>query len=384
MLIINEIKKIFKVKMLCFLIIGSFVFYEVFIAFHVKVFPNGILETNEYNIMVEMINNYGNEMNSKEFEDFKAIYKEMIIKADGFLSNNKDFNELGIYSYEDYLNISNMHGYDDFQKKAFSLKQDYLESEEGKILLNLHSFEYIIWCYEDKEDYTKVSLDEAKYKIRTDEINRNKENESIISRVVFDNYNDLIIRFGVAISMAIAFMLTPIFLRDRKEKLEYIQYSSKCGRNLFKVKLRAGFISAFIITTIGIISLLLLYSLNNTSMFFKSNINSAFNRSYWLNLSFVEYIILTVVCTYIISSIVAFTTMFISRQAKDYVEAMELQGLVLSIIIILNIILLINKVFVMYLPKYLVISVYLFLTIVTLITTIRIGKKEKIKDVDNG
>ena len=62
--------------MITLLIIGSAIFYQLFISFEIEFFPNGRPKLDIYNIMVQMIDNYGHEMDEIEFQNFKNIYEK--------------------------------------------------------------------------------------------------------------------------------------------------------------------------------------------------------------------------------------------------------------------------------------------------------------------
>ena len=382
-IIINEIKKIFNLKMITLLIIGSAIFYQLFISFEIEFFPNGRPKLDIYNIMVQMIDNYGHEMDEIEFKNFKNIYEKKLIEANNFLNTNKDFNAVGVYSYEDFLNEDSKVFSEEGNEKFENVKRDYLNKEEGTIFWELQEFPKLIAFYEDRDDYYSVSLDEEKYKQRINEIISNDENEAILPNIVFGNYNNIIMYVGLGIVIGIAFMLTPIFLRDKKDKLNYLQDSSKHGRKLFKSKLIAGIISALIITTIELVIYFVLYNGNNTTMFFESNINSVFNNSFWFNITFIQYIILTVVGIYIISTITAFVSMFISNKVNNYISSIGIQVPTLFIIGGLTVGILLNNLFILYMPKYLALVIYLTLAIIAVIITKNSIKKERIVDVNN-
>lgn len=382
-IIINEMKKIFNLKMVALLIVGSAIFYQMFIAFEIDVFPNGRPPLDIYNIMVQMVDDYGHEMNEREFEHFESIYEEKLVEADKFLSNNKDFNEVGVYTYEDFLNEDDKSFSGERNEKINAVKWKYLNKEEGTIFWELQEFPSLIAFYEDRDNYYSVSLDGEKYKERINEIISNDENEAIFTNVVFDNYNNIIMYVGLGIVIGVAFMLTPLFLRDKKDKINYLQYSSKHGRKLFKSKLIAGVIAALIITTIELIFYFILYRGNDTAMFFKSNINSVFNNSFWFNITFIQYIIITVVGIYIISIITAFVSMFISSKANSYISSIGIQVPTLFIIGGLTAGLLLNNLFSLYIPKYLALITYLVLIVFTIIITTKTSKKERIIDLIN-
>lgn len=125
----------------------------------------------------------------------------------------------------------------------------------------------------------------------------------------------------------------------------------------------------------------ILYSTNNTSMFFKSNINSIFNNQFWFSMTFIQYIILTVVCVYILSMITAFISMFVSRKVSNYVVGIEVQVPIVFILGQLTVRLLLNNLTFMYDPKYLALGVYIILIIVVVALVYKCSKKEIIKDI---
>ncbi|MBU3131313.1 hypothetical protein KPL40_02515 [Clostridium gasigenes] len=385
--IFNEIKKIFNWKMCVVLLMGTLLIYQMVTEFDIKVFPNGSGDTASYNITVKMVEDYGNEMDEEEFVDFQRINEEKINEADKFLSNNEDFNKYEIYSYEDCIKQRGAKGDapdEDFEKMYW----DNLLSKDGDIFWELQSMNGDVDRYKSRDAYLELlASDYSKSKLNGDakarlaEISENKEYNSIFPRYVFDNYIRLIKGVAVSIIIGIAFMLTPLFIKDRRDKVEHLQYSSKIGRKLFKGKLIAGFISAMIIATVEIIIYSILYSTNNTSMFFKSNINSIFNYQFWFSMTFIQYIILTVACVYILSIITAFISMFVSRKVSSYVVGIGVQVPIVFILGQLTVRLLLNNLTVIYDPKYLAFGVYIFFIGLVVTIIYKASKKEEIRDI---
>lgn len=381
-IIINEIKKIFNFKMTSILILGSILFYQMFISFDINVFPNGRPALDLYNITVQMVKDYGNEMDQIEFQHFKNIYEEKLATADKFFSNNTDFNEVGVYSYNDYETLDNKYYNDDKNNRFNDITWDYLiNKDEGTLLWELQTYPNLIEFYERRDNTITSNFRGNHQQKRINEIIKNNENESILPNLVFDNYNKIICNFSICIILGISFMLTPLFLQDKKDKIMHLQYSNKYGRNLFKTKLIAGIITALIITTLELIICLILYSSNNTNMFFKSNINSVFNTCFRFSLTFFQYIILTIVATYIINIIVSFISMFISSNCNNYITSIGIQIPVLFITCLLTAKLLVNNLFVLYIPLYLLIFTYVILISVTIILIIKRIRKEQYLDI---
>lgn len=369
--------------MVCLLLLGSAIIYEIFISFEIDYFPNGRPVLDEYNIGTQMIHNYGHGMDETEFEDFKNIYEEKLKEVDQFLSSNQDFNEVGVYSYKDYKEVQERSFFEETNQEFEEVKWDYLGRDEGTIFWELQTIPNMIELYEERNNVELMGFERQKYEKRINEIIEHNENQSILPYMVFNNYNNIIKYFGACIVIGIAFMLTPLFLRDRKEKVEYLQYSSEHGRVLYKSKLIAGLISALIIATVELVICFMLYRSNNTSMFFGSNINSAFNTSFWFNLTFLQYIILTVVSIYIISIIMAFISMFVSGKVHSYITGIGVQVPTLFILCGLTEGVLLNYMFSMSMPKYLVFAIYFVLIIITVAIMVAAIRKERIVDVTN-
>ncbi|MGL5354345.1 MAG: hypothetical protein ACRDA5_13660 [Clostridium sp.] len=387
-IIFNEIKKIFNWKMCIVLLMWSLLIYQMVTDFDIEVFPNGSGDTASYNITTKMIKDYGNEMDEEEFLDFKKIHEKKIDEADKFLSNNENFNKYGIYSYEDYKKKPRGEKGDDPDKEFEKMYWNNLLSSDGDIFWELQTMPMYIGRYEQREINNELGLsnnaESRKNKSREKriaEISGNEEYNSILPRFVYDNYIRLIKGVAVSIIVGIAFMLTPLFIKDKRDKVEHLQYGSKIGRGLFKSKLIAGFISAMIIATVEIIIYSILYSTNNTSMFFKSNINSIFNNQFWFSMTFIQYIIMTIVCVYIISIITAFISMFVSRKVSSYVVGIGVQVPIVFIIGKLILSLLLDNLGILYRSKYLAFGVYVVLIVLVAWIIYKVSKKEIIKDI---
>ena len=121
-------------------------------------------------------------------------------------------------------------------------------------------------------------------------------------------------------------MITPIYLRDNKDRINYLQYTSRIGRNIFKKKIAAGILASFIMVTLQLICFFSLYSTNNTSMFFNSNINSIYNSIIsWYDLTFIQYISLTVMGIYILALVFTLVSMLVSSIGQNYITVIGIQ-----------------------------------------------------------
>lgn len=397
--IFNEMKKIFSFKIVFILLIISALIYELFISFGFEVFPNGADDTCEINTMKELIKDNGNTMNEKSYQELKSKYDIFEGQADNYFKNNKEYNSIGIHSYKEYCSY-------DIKSEDDMRRLDKIDSNmDGKmhdILVHLQVFDQMIKSYDNRNKYDFSAANETKIKNRMQEIIKNKENDSIFSGRVLENYNRIISGFSLSIVIGIAFMMLPVFLRDRKNKVDYLQYSSRTGRKLFRGKIAAGVLSAVLLATIELVICFVLYRGNNISMFFDSNINSAFISyspctNLWISITFGGYIALTILCVYILSIITALITMYISHKVNSYVAGIGIELLLLVVLctfiseIFFDTIdsfryisgILMNSLFTMSRPKYIAVIIYSVLFIAAAIITILAVRKEKTRDIMN-
>lgn len=382
-IILNELKKIFNIKSIILLLLINIIMYFMFIEFDIKYFPNGRPATDDYNIFVEMADEYGKFMDEVEFEDFIDKYQKVKKEADEYIDAREDFKELGINNYDEFIEIDVFSdSRDENHKKALELWNDVIFEKKIDAFWEIPSRERFIESYQNREEYmTNRGLGE-KNAMRVKEILENDIETSVLPDVVFSNYDTFIKSVAMTILLSVMFIITPIYLRDNKEKINYLQYTSKTGRKLFKKKIIAGLLATFILVSIQFICFLSIYYTNNTSMFFNSNINSVFNSIIsWYDLTFLHYITITVVGTYILAFVFSFISMFVSSISQNYIAVIGIQ---LPIALFTFAVLL--KYLIQYMtsinyPKYFSGLSYVILMIIGSIVIIIRWKKEKKADV---
>ncbi len=377
--VLNEIKKIFSLKMVSVLMVISIIMYFLFISFYIEHFPNGRPELDYYNVGVEMINNYGEEIDEKEFEHFKDTYNKQVEEANRYLQSKKEFVDEGITTYEKFKNmdqdiekLNNLHSYIFFEVKS-------------DVFWQLQAREQLIENYKHKDEWMESTYEtiNEKQEKRIKEIASSGNYESIFPYLIFENYNALIKYVAMLVIISIIFMISPIFLKDKMNKVNLLQYTSKNGRNLFKKKVTSGLIASFVITTIQLLCFFIAYSFNNVEMFFNSNINSAFGSYlFWYDLTFIQYIGITVIAVYILSFVIVLIVMFISSIVNNYIT---LIGVQVPIIFIISKLLphIIGRITDIYLPKYFIPITYFSLIIIGIVLITIRWKKEKTLDIVN-
>ena len=330
-IIANEVKKIFNFKNIVILMISSLIVWNLFIYFEIDNFPNGQPNNEHYNNAVIMLNKYGTSMDEKEFKDYKKLREEKAQKATDYLLKDKDAISLGIKSYNDYIEkLDNDLG----NEKIQNLHSKIMFEENIAEFWDLQAMDYEIDRYEDKESWVGLSQDINKEQLkRKKEVINSEQVNSPLNFIIFRNYNQLILSVTTLILISIAIMISPIFSNDNRNKLNYIHYSSKIGRKLFKKKIMSGLISATVIVTIQLGIFFMIYKSNNTFMFWDCSINSVFSDVLsWFDLTFGQYIILSVVIVYILALVYSTIAMFISSKVNNNIGLIGCQIPILYLI----------------------------------------------------
>lgn len=378
--IINEIKKLFPIKTILILGLITVIIFNLFIGFWLEYFPNGQPNTQNFDLSVEMLNKYGTTVDENEFKDFEKETALREKEADEYLIKDKDAQALGIKSYKEYLeeNSKSRGG----NEKVEVLHSKIMFNENVYLFWELQARRSIISSYRDMiygTDDNTPKMDE-----RVKEIESGGEINSVLNDCVVENYNNLISSFAVLLVISIAFVISPIFLKDNKNKANLLQYSSKLGRGIAKKKIIASMIVTFLMATLEIGVLFILYAKNNTLQFWNCSINSKFVTTIsWFDLTFGQYIILSIILMYIVAFVVASLSLFVSSKVKSYVSLIGVQVPLLGGLLWFLMMVGLYKITVFWKPKYIIHISYGILLVIAIGMMISLLKKEKHRDVLN-
>ncbi|GCD08678.1 hypothetical protein [Clostridium tagluense] len=376
-IVFNEIKKIFNFKMVIMIMFISLIMYYLFISFDFKYFPNGRPEKDNYKISIQMLKDYGTSMDKKEFINFKELYNNQIQEANKYLKARPEFASAGITTYKKFKGI------DRNNEKLGKLRDKVVFEDNVDIFWELQARENIIERYGEIDGNIDRNLNENQLE-RYNEVVKNDSITSILPYFVFENYNNLIKNVAMLIVLSIIFMISPIYIKDSINKVNYLQYTSKTGRKIFRNKLVSALISSFIIISIHLACFFILYSHNKVGMFLNSSINSVFNiHLYWYNINFIQYIQLTIIAIYVLGFAVTLIVTFISRIAPNYITLIGVQVPITFIIIYVSSKYLMNNLTITWFPKYFLPLAYFILVSIGLILIAIRWKKEKVVDIIN-
>ncbi|MBB6630217.1 hypothetical protein [Clostridium algidicarnis] len=379
-IIFNDVKKILNIKSIFVLCIISFVMYYMFISSEINLFPSRGDE-EIYTIAKEMIKQKGNHLEDEDLGYLKNLELNFKKEADNYLKENEYAKELGADSYDKFQEFnSNLKGE---VKKLDELSNNISFKEIEESLSKIRSMGYFIDNFENKDNNSYI--ESGAQKDRLTEINKTKVNNDILPWFIFDNYNSFIINTTLLVIVSIIFILGPIFTKDEVVNMEVLQYTTRRGRRLYKDKIAAVLISAFIMVTLelSILFTLFLTRQNTVELFYNSNINSCFKYgANWFDLTLIQYIILSIIIVYILAFALALIISYVSRKSHRYIT---FTGISLLIVIILSKIITSNTIMLgigsIDIPRFLVFG---FISAMVLIGVVSLEvryKKEKLLDI---
>lgn len=377
-IIVNEIKQIFTLKKVLLMVLITGLFYFLFISFYISHFPNGRPALDEYRISIEMLENYGLYMNEAEFLDFKAGYERQINEANEYLQSREDFVKAGITTYEDFLDTS-LH-----DEVTGELRNQILFQEQVEVFWQLQEKKRIVGTYENrqsnlKQSYAHLGTEQEK---RLNEIFNAEQETAVFSYIVFENYNDMIPYMATLILISIMLMISPIHLKDRLNRVNYLQYTSKTGRGIFHKKLLAAMGATLIITTLQLLLFFLVYTKNETAMFLKASVTS-FNSYFvsWFPLTFMNYILLTVAGIYLLALVTTLIVVVISNRVPNYMTLIGVQIPLGALFIGLIFKWLIYRMTEINMPQYFLPLLYIFLSVSSIFAVTAETRRNRAADI---
>ncbi|MGG3890966.1 hypothetical protein [Metabacillus fastidiosus] len=323
-----------------------------------------------------MKHSFGKTMDEKEYESFKNSYNERILEANKYLQSKEKAVNLGITTYSDLVQR------DDENEKLNNLRYKIFHEEGVNVFWEIQAQNHMLESYNYKDDQNYGSNDFFITKDTKDRLKEIANNGSYFSSLIFDNYNELIKYTVFLIILSIAIMISPLFIKDKQNKLVYLQYSSKIGRNLFKKKLSGALIASFLLITGQLTIFFILYSTNDTHIFSDMNVSSFYSGfTSWFDITFGEYIIITIALTYLLGFIFTIITAFLSSIVPNYLTIIGIQVPIMFVTFTYALKYFIERLTEITLPSYFLHISYTILVFVIISMIVIKWKKEKKIDI---
>jgi hypothetical protein len=305
-IVINEIKKIWSIKMLLIVALLCAIFYLISMTFVIGYLYSAHPGAEEIKLATELTRRYGATLEDDELADFAEIRDALITEAESYIKGNPVFENRGVYTYADYeyLREKQFGEASEAESSAYwlllSKECDFVQFKLETLERYEDGFTPYIASLEAGVTYEKTSERE---RARLTEIRDTEEYRNIMSRAVFENTVSYITSLAVLLILAALVLVSPIIVTDRMRKLHLLQYSAKQGRKLLAKQLAAVLISAFLLTTALLVVFGVIYSTNGTFAFWNNGLNSFLNpyNIIMLNMSYGQYITALVVMAYLLT-----------------------------------------------------------------------------------
>lgn len=351
-----EMKKIFSWKLLLLIGVVNFLLFYTFLEFDLKYFPNGVDDGNLLEIEQQLIPEYGARIDENEFEEIKAMYANRLEAADNFFENDEQAQQLGITSYEEFRDLS----FNDPITGDYAEKLMFEKSED--FLWELQAWRSLI----DNFGTESVSL-ESRAEQTTGSMQQHYQQQlwhkefAFYSSIVLDNFYSYKTNMAIIILISVAMLMSPVFLRDTRSGIVPHQYTSKVGRRAYRIKWLAG-ISSTIILTIVLLTLYMgLYWTNGIASHFALPLSSFGWYEYWYDMTFFQYILLSIAAIFIVAILLGILSMAVSTIVPNAIVLIGSQIVVLFVMIAGVVMFLIRDIIIIYLPQMFVPIGYVFL-----------------------
>ncbi|MGE7111046.1 hypothetical protein [Lysinibacillus sp. NPDC047702] len=371
-----EVRKIFSWKIVALILFVNILLYWLLLEFHIEVFPNGRPAGDTFAIEQQLIPKYGAEIDEKEYKELLAMYKQEKKKADAFLDHDPKATELGITTYEAFRHIES----EDEQLSEYRDAITFRSTEDFPWVLQ--AWESLIerYQYHEKSLQGEIERTSGAQQQRFEQI-LNDRKHTIYSSIVLDNFRSITENLAIIILFSIAILLSPIFLRDKVTSIIPLQYTSKKGRQIFWTKWLAGLVSAVFITIVLMFIYLAMYTTNNTSSHFDLPLSSFSWYYYWYDMTFFQYIILTITAVFIGAVLLGIVSMAISVFAHNTIALIGIQIVVMFGMIAGVTKFMITDIIWIWHPKWLAPAGYILLISLTVILTRYAWRRESRKDI---
>lgn len=291
MMLKEELKKIWKPKILLIIVVMGLLFGFLYLDMPLNNFAKEHPITEQHQLMKDWLKKYGTEMDESEYKDALQELKNRL----GVKDEKADGSKLISYASEK----------DGYSQQAASALFDYELRYEG---LNDKLKENV---------YTTVE------RARVKDIIQNKKRDGILHYQVVGNIMEYWRWASVFIVLSVMVLTAPVITKDALTGVRKLQYSSKCGRKIFKTQFFATILSSAILTVLEVLIFTSLYAKLRTGQFWNSPINSFYMGDvYWYDLSYGQYVLFILLLVALFAGGAAGMAFFLSCFSRNYISLM--------------------------------------------------------------
>lgn len=371
-----EMKKIFSWKLLLLIAVVNVLLFYLRLEFELEHFPNGRPATDLFRIEQQLIPEYGARIDENELLEIKALYADRVTAANAFFGKEDNAQVLGITGYKEFRAM-------DTADPELSAYYSDLMFESGQdFLWELQAWELLIENYEGQTRSLEAQIERADGARQQHYEQKLAENRfAFYSSTVLENFLNYKTYMAIIILISVAILMSPVFLQDYRAGMLPIQYTAKVGRGVYRAKWLAGVCSTAILALLLLAIYLGLYWTNGTASHSSVPLSSFGWYDYWYDMTFFQYIVLSVAAIFVVAMLLGVLSMAISTIVPNAIVLIGIQIVVLFIMIAGVTMYLIRDIIILYLPQMLVPAAYLVLFGIIFISFGWIWRRELRKDI---
>lgn len=319
-LFLYEVRKIFSWKLLLLVVLLNVLLFKLLIEFDLKYFPNGRPGSDMFTIEQQLISKYGIKIEDNEFLEIQEIYQQKAKEADQYLANDQDAVAAGLENYEKF------NDYDENNKAQINYHDMLFFDRDLDFPWELQSYEWYIEEYQLAEEAILAKMTcatEAQKKHYEQALKEDKL--PFYSDTVMKNFKTYKTSVAIAIFLSVIVFISPIFLRDVQANVVPLQYSSKRGRNVFRVKWLAGLFSSIVMTAVLLVVYMTLYKSNGTASHFDLPLYMLGWHHHWYDITFLQYIILSIAIIFAMAVLLGILTMAVSSIVTNTIALIAIE-----------------------------------------------------------
>ncbi|MGN7478868.1 hypothetical protein ACTHOQ_13535 [Solibacillus silvestris] len=306
----------------------------------------------------------------------QAMYEAEILVADAYLANDPEAVALSMDSYEKFEN----HKYENEEQHAYRNKIVFesnvdfpwrFQAYEWYLKENQYREEAIIAYMNDESEGQKKRLQQL----------LDEKRFAVYSDVVTSNFKTYKTSIAIAIFVSIAILVSPVFIRDQIANVVPLQYSSAKGRRLYRTKWFAGLFSGTLLSATLLLFYMALYGTNETQSHFDLPLTSFGWNYHWYDITFWQYIILSVVVIFVLSVVLTILTMAISSVVPNRIVLIGVQIVMLFLMIAVGAVYVVQDVIGLKYAQQFVPSLFGGFTLFTVLIMCAIWKRESKRDI---
>lgn len=335
----EELKKIWRPGMVLALVLLGSIYYTMFLHFYIQYFPNGSQYEGMFEVAKQMLKTYGTSLSESEMAEFESGIPLLQKEADRYVAESETGRKYGLKTYEQYSRFwqkvlqeaaESKEGAD--RKKEYAdamILGNYLQGEGTDNIEGRLSASSLFAAQYDAEkncrdiqpgiSYTKKEREHAKQAF----FGSGEAWQNILPPEVPQAAGCYAGRLLVWICLSVCLMLSPLSVRDRMSRMMPLQYSSRCGRKIYKSQLAAVMLSAILLTTASIALFGAIFAVNGTSVFFPCRMYSFMSGAFcWPQWTHGTWCLVLAAMCYLTAAGTAGTVFFLARGCGNYIGMM--------------------------------------------------------------